>query len=288
MSMVAAAEADKMTGSQLSLLAIGTLLLVVWILRRAVHPKNLRLDRTPGRPNTLTPLSLVALLVLWLGVTVVGQQVLSHTVEWAGPPCTIGESKIDIRTVLLAGMAGQVLWLLASLLVAVRGFPLGLSRGLGLSMRHWFYDGARSVVAVLAVFPVCNGLSALSVLLLRPFGLVHEHTMLAALRDLEPGWHVAIVFSAVVMAPLAEEVFFRGLLQSMLRRYTRQPWVAVVITSAAFASIHFSTPQHLPALFVLSLVLGYNYERTGRLVAAIGIHVLFNAISIIQTILGSG
>ena len=277
-----------MTGSQMSLLAAGTLVLVVWILRRIVHPKTLRLDRTPGRPNTLTPLHVAALLVIWLGVTVCAQKLLSHTVDWAGPPRLVEGATIDLRTVLLAGMVGQAAWLLVSLLVAGRAFPLGLSRGLGLSMRHAFYDGARSVVAVLAVFPVCIALSALSILLLKPHGLVHPHAMLTAIKTLGAPWQVAVVFSAVVMAPLAEEVFFRGLLQSMLRRYTGRPWVAVVATSAAFASIHFSTPQHVLALFALSLVLGYNTERTGRLAAAISIHVLFNAISITETMLGSG
>ena len=283
-----AAGTDEVAPSQFTLLAVGTVLLVVWILRRAVHPKNLRLVRSPGRGNTLAPLHLVALLVVWLGVTIGAQELLSRTVAWAGPPCLVENTELDMRTALLAGVTGQVLWLLASLLVARRNFPLGLSRGLGLSMRHWFYDGARSIVATLAVFPVCIGLSALSILLLEPYGLVHEHTMLTALKALGPAWQVMTVLSAVVLAPLAEEIFFRGLVQSMLRRYTGQPWVAVVATSAAFAAIHFSTPQHMPALFALSLVLGYNYERTGRLVSAISIHMLFNAISITETLMASG
>jgi membrane protease YdiL (CAAX protease family) len=37
----------------------------------------------------------------------------------------------------------------------------------------------------------------------------------------------------------------------------------------------------LPALVILGIVLGYNYERSGRLWAPIMIHALFNALSIV-------
>ena len=80
------------------------------------------------------------------------------------------------------------------------------------------------------------------------------------------GWKALDVFSAVVLAPVVEEIVFRGLLQSMLRNYFRGAWPAVLIASAIFAAMHGS-PHWFPALFALGVVLGYNYERTGRLFA---------------------
>ena len=44
----------------------------------------------------------------------------------------------------------------------------------------------------------------------------------------------------------------------------------------------------MPALVVLGLVLGYNYERTGRLTAPILIHSLFNAFMTISTLAQAG
>ena len=60
-----------------------------------------------------------------------------------------------------------------------------------------------------------------------------------------------------------------------------------MLTSAIFAMLHWDTVASadgewvpLPALFALGVVLGYNYERSGRLVAPILIHALFNGVSV--------
>ncbi len=87
------------------------------------------------------------------------------------------------------------------------------------------------------------------------------------------------------IVPLAEEILFRGLLQSWLRSFLSfRP--AVVVTSLIFALCHFADSQAaanwelLVSLFVLSLYLGYLYERQKSLWASIGLHALFNAISL--------
>jgi ABC-2 type transport system permease protein len=56
-------------------------------------------------------------------------------------------------------------------------------------------------------------------------------------------------------------------------------WPAIVATSAIFALMHggIAQPHAIPALFTLSLALGWVYERTGRLTAPIVMHALFNA-----------
>ena len=272
--------------TQRALVSAGGILLLIWVARRAIHPKKLTLSRSPGRHNTVDILHIAFLLLVALLASAAVGQLLRWTVSWPAPPWLGEDSDVDRRTTLLVGLAVQVCGITACLLVAMRTFPLGLSRGLGLSMRHWFFDGLRAVVGCMAVYPVCVGLIGLSVWLLEPYDLVRTHDLLEGIMT-SPGvfWQVLIGFSAIVMAPLAEELFFRGMLQSMLRQQTGNPWLAVTVTSVAFAAVHSGTPQNLPALFVLSLVLGYNYERTGRLVPAIAIHVLFNTIGIVLTML---
>jgi membrane protease YdiL (CAAX protease family) len=182
---------------------------------------------------------------------------------------------------LLAGPAGQLLWLAGSLAVAAATFPTGLSRGMGLSLRHWPWDTARAVLAYLLILPVCHGLLQLMAFLL-PDALVRPHTLFVYMGQVGPAWQVLAVFSAVLLAPVAEEVFFRGLLQSMVRQYTGRPWVAVVLTSLFFAAVHAPLWHTLPALFALSIVLGYNYERCGRLVPSVLIHVFFNGVAMVE------
>ena len=88
-----------------------------------------------------------------------------------------------------------------------------------------------------------------------------------------------LVFMTVIAAPLTEEVFFRGLLQGALRdRFG--PVRAVVISSLAFAAVHFQVVQ-FPALLVIGLVHALLVLATGRLGAALWSHVAFNAATVV-------
>ncbi|GAH76387.1 unnamed protein product [marine sediment metagenome] len=100
-----------------------------------------------------------------------------------------------------------------------------------------------------------------------------------------PPWLAVMVITAAVIVPIGEELLFRGLAQSLLRRHFG-PWPAVLIASAIFAAAHWSQPQAVPSLFVLAVVIGYNYERTGRLLAPILIHTLFNAANMALRLIG--
>jgi membrane protease YdiL (CAAX protease family) len=271
------AGTDPMFASPLilTLLAVGVCVLVVWIVRRAARPDKLLLRRAPGRPNHLTIAHVILPAVLWL-LMQLGAQALADAQEGADAKGRVG----------LAGhVISQTAWLAASLIAAGVAFQGGLARGLGLSARRWLWDSLRAVTGYLAVLPPCMGLFLLMSYVVPP-QYQHEHTMLIHLRT-QPGiWKVMVIVSAVVLAPLTEEVFFRGLLQSLLRRTFRQPWVAILAASAVFAAVHSAFPHTLPTLFVLAIALGYNYERTGRLLAPILIHAIFNAVNILVLVLG--
>ena len=260
----------------LALLAAGICVLVVWIVRRAARPSKLLLRRAPGRPNQLTVIHVIVPLALWLLAT-------DGVMRLAG---WMGGVPADPRAQLIGHLVSQAIWLAAALIAAAAGsFRGGLKRGLGLSGRRWLWDGLRALLGYLAVLPPCLGLFLLMSHLV-PLEHQHEHTMLEHLRTQSAPWKAVIVLSAVVLAPLAEEVFFRGLVQSMLRRYLRQPWVAILIASAAFTAIHYPYVHTMPTLFVLAIALGYNYERTGRLLAPILIHAMFNAVNILVLLFG--
>ncbi len=86
------------------------------------------------------------------------------------------------------------------------------------------------------------------------------------------------LLGAVVAAPVSEEVLFRGVLQPWLQRRLG-PTSGILISSLAFAVLHYDAwPAPLP-LFVLSLFLGYLAYRTGSLVGPITLHCTFNAVS---------
>jgi membrane protease YdiL (CAAX protease family) len=80
----------------------------------------------------------------------------------------------------------------------------------------------------------------------------------------------------VVGAPIAEELTFRGLLWSGLAKRGVRPWVAVLVSAAAFALIHFE-PERLFVLLVIGSVLGAVRWITGSVGACIVAHAVNNA-----------
>ena len=88
----------------------------------------------------------------------------------------------------------------------------------------------------------------------------------------------------MIIAPLLEEMVFRGLLQTLLidTLGRRARWTAVLTASLIFALIHAAAVSWhgWPGLFVLGVVLGWLYERTGSLLPCYLAHALFNAANI--------
>jgi membrane protease YdiL (CAAX protease family) len=85
----------------------------------------------------------------------------------------------------------------------------------------------------------------------------------------------------VVIAPIAEEVFFRGFFYRALR--TSLPIsLAVLIDGAVFGVIHYTGPDSLtilPVLAVLGAIFCLIYERTGSLYPVIALHALNNTVA---------
>jgi membrane protease YdiL (CAAX protease family) len=179
----------------------------------------------------------------------------------------------------LGVIAVQLAVLIACLFVAQQVFRRGVKRGMGLSLRRWTIDTLRGLLAFLAILPVA-GITIYVLMLLFPDQVDKNiHPSLQAMAEYGWLWRSVVIASAVVFAPLAEEVLYRGMVQSTLRKYLGQPWPAILATSVFFAISH-GQPLHWPVLFILSVVLGYNYERTGRLWPAIVLHAAFNAYNI--------
>jgi membrane protease YdiL (CAAX protease family) len=91
------------------------------------------------------------------------------------------------------------------------------------------------------------------------------------------GGRLALGAAAVLLAPLAEEVLFRGILYPAIKQ-TGHPRLAFWGTSLLFAAVHMNVVTFVP-LTVLALVLTALYERTNNLLAPIMAHVLFNALN---------
>jgi len=83
---------------------------------------------------------------------------------------------------------------------------------------------------------------------------------------------------AAVLAPVVEELYFRGRLLEALENRTGVG-IAAAVTSTLFAAIHM-IPEFFPALFVFALALWGLKRKTGGLVAPIIAHTINNLVAL--------
>jgi membrane protease YdiL (CAAX protease family) len=278
-------------------LSLGVITFIIAAGRAILRPSAISLAKTPGRPNTLTLPHVALVFLLWIGVQELGNYLLciSYSLPWPIKEAALSlvEKSSLMKVSVLVGLVATAVLGACSLIVARGAFSHGLTRGMGLRPRHWLYDSMRAVVACLMVFPLCLGLLALTNMIF--ISLHHEdwtrqHMLLTAIMDLGVSWKILTFLTAGLMAPIAEELFFRGLVQSLLRRCFGdgtstgggRPWLAIIVTSVFFAAMHAGAPNTVASIFVLALALGYLYERSGRLTGSIVLHVVFNIANLLM------
>ncbi len=89
----------------------------------------------------------------------------------------------------------------------------------------------------------------------------------------------ATLLAAVLVAPICEEIFFRGFLLMGLRN-NMPTWLAILLTSLVFAFAHLS-PGSFVLLFILAIFLGILRVTTNSLWPGIILHALNNALGFI-------
>lgn len=96
-------------------------------------------------------------------------------------------------------------------------------------------------------------------------------------------WLLAVVTVAAIPA-FAEELFFRGLIQTALCK--RLPRAGLYMAALIFAAAHLQ-PEAFGALFLLGIVLGALYRRYGYLSSAL-LHALYNAVVLVLSTRAEG
>ena len=245
---------------------------------------------SPIRANRLTPIllwcSLMAYVLgsgggLWLGERLAPAGMTGKALEaWQG---------------VVAASVTQVLVVATCLAVASRAFRTGLA---GFGFGRGGLSGVCLAVAWIAggllAALCCTGVVVQAVQwitrLVWPGFQPPEHGVFTTLHSGQatPTIRVLAIASAAILAPAGEECLFRGIFQTAIKKivpprpgsmYHR--WVAIAAAAGVFGLMHAGTPQFVPALVVLGVLLGYLYERTGSLWTPISVHLLFNAKSLL-------
>ncbi|QHM70083.1 CPBP family intramembrane glutamic endopeptidase [Mixta intestinalis] len=96
-----------------------------------------------------------------------------------------------------------------------------------------------------------------------------------------------LFFSAVLLAPIFEEILFRGfLLQAFLLWAPRSRFAAILLTSLLFAAMHtqYILWQTIVVLTLFSILLCYARLRAGGLRLPIALHMLNNLIALLPSL----
>lgn len=273
---------QQVTAGWLIFLVLGTLVALliaqaIGVFSRRSLPAFDRLTSAEGA-GTLA-LVFFAALVVWIFTP-------AFYVSYHGVPATTqGTYNLSPRDQVvisaIAALAG-----LAALLIGNQAFRHEGLRRLGLTWGRLRAAIPQGLLGIVLVLPLLAWVTIFTMVAWRVMHLPHpeKHELLEVLgKTHDPKLASLLVITAVLIAPIYEELLFRGHLQTLLRYFLRRPWPAILLASAAFAVVHPWWTQ--PPIFFLAVCLGYSYERSNNLWVPILIHALFNATSVVVSLL---
>jgi hypothetical protein len=181
-----------------------------------------------------------------------------------------------------AGMASPISYIAAVVIygLVVLGIYLFAARRNG-----WATLGIRAaswqayVVTPLFVFVAFVGMAAMSIIIMLLRGEPVENPQVQALTGGQPFTALTFVMLFVLVAvlvPIAEELFFRGMLYPLLRQHWGATG-AVIISAWIFAAAHFILIL-FPSFLLVGLLLGLLREKSGSLLPCILFHAIQNSI----------
>lgn len=254
------------------------------------------LPKQPGQP----PLNLGLILVLSaMGVWVLSMMAALVRFSLAAQGDPTFEPTLGLSAQAYGASAGTAILIVG--LACVFWRPLASVLGLPLNRREFARDLLLSGAAFALAIPLIlltGMVVGIIMALLAQAGVVDPADPLAheTLRDLDEsersGAWWAVIAMVVIAVPIGEELIYRGLMQSGVRanlgtipsrRRAWLDWIAIGIVSMLFTYAHqgVAAPHALAVIIVLSIAMGLAYERTGRLLVPIGMHIGFNALNIV-------
>tara|TARA_Y100000748_G_C15451782_1_gene471239 strand:- start:224 stop:1015 length:792 start_codon:yes stop_codon:yes gene_type:complete len=94
--------------------------------------------------------------------------------------------------------------------------------------------------------------------------------------------YIFLFLAVVIVAPIGEEIVFRGFLQKFLEKYWKDVTRAVLVTSLFFAMIHFN-PFWTIQIYLLGVILGFLSWKTKSVLPSIILHIVNNGSAFILT-----
>lgn len=238
------------------------------ILASAPLPPALPVGRVPVwfyRPLDL--LGVLFIFVVFAGMAMASVHATGAAVENLNP------------AVLLVNIGFQ--FMLAGLVFFSVAFRVGLVEWLGLRWSGWYWTLLIGPGAVIGIWMVLGGLQAVGYMeWLKSLGVEQVQDSVKLFQESKNPRVIALMAAAAVLvAPVCEEIVFRGYFYPILKRFGGV-WVAAFCSALLFSCAHGSLAALLP-LFIFGLVQVLAYEKTGSLWAPIAVHFCFNSATVL-------
>ncbi|WP_404351885.1 CPBP family intramembrane metalloprotease [Sutcliffiella horikoshii] len=128
--------------------------------------------------------------------------------------------------------------------------------------------------------------SILLVVIMEMLGVGVDNSKTESLQE-QVTWFTFTIafFSAAVISPIYEEIFYRG----FLYKWIRGKWgvsAGLIVSSLIFTIVHIPTYNTLPVNFLSGMIFAWTYERSGSVVPGIIIHGVFNGLAVVLTVVG--
>lgn len=252
---------------------VGVATFLYWLFSTGFGKRAM--EGTVVRPNSMPFYTVFTVIFGWLGITVL----VSYFITDATSQMPEWRQNLILYSALVAIEIVIIVFVLCS---AKRFFDDGL-RGLGFRKTGIIGDFVSAAATFVAVWPLVLGalyvVITVGKLIIGPDFQMEQNEGLTVIMQYKQ-WplRILMIFFATILTPIFEEIIFRGLLQSYLRGIGLSCWQTIFIASVIFSMLH--PLMHFPALLVLSIAMGYAYEKSGSLLRPIFIHLLFNGSTI--------
>lgn len=186
-----------------------------------------------------------------------------------------GERVVEFRHIVVGALVyGAILLFLVGLLLYRN---VNVAEVFGLGRRTFLHYLGRALLFLVAAYPL---LMLMQVMVYGVAGgdFSPQEVVDFLQRAEAPRDRLAVVAMAVIVAPVAEEVIFRGYLYPVAKKFGGAA-AGLIATSVLFAFLHGHAPS-IPALTMLAVCLGLAYEKTGSLLVPMIMHAVFNTVSV--------
>lgn len=152
------------------------------------------------------------------------------------------------------------------------------------SMGFWRGTGWVALT-VFGVLCVCAAMTQMHVdkLIMELTGSPEQQEVVQSMMDGNAAQKLILAVAAIVMAPIGEEVCFRGFIYNILRGRAGV-WGAAMATGLLFGVVHCSLVQLLP-LTVFGILQCLLYERSKTLLLPMAVHAVFNSLNVMVILL---